>query len=152
MTAPRLGETYTIHVGDGRATEALVAAGAYGYAHSCVTSETFPVRHATGTTTRQIVFLEFDRALMADEALAAAARLGLERPTYEDALHFGIEHPEVQRARPLIFLHEPWFGYFGRWDVIILWANADRRELGLEGIDDPLSADYRFAFVRPAPG
>ena len=28
-------------------------------------------------------------------------------------------------------------------------ANAGRRELGLEGFDDPFRAAYRFAFVRP---
>jgi hypothetical protein len=33
--------------------------------------------------------------------------------------------------------------------VLLLWDNAGRRELGLEGFDDPFSAACRFAFVRP---
>jgi hypothetical protein len=79
----------------------------------------------------------------------AAARVGLERPTYEDALPFGITHPDVQREGPVVFLHDPWFGYFGRRDVVCLWTNADRRELGLEGFDARWSPRYRFAFVCP---
>jgi hypothetical protein len=129
-------------------TEQLVEAGGYGYAHSCVTSENFPSR-AVGPGPAEIVLLEFARAATASEALAEAARRGLSRPTYEDALHFGAEHPEAQRAHPIIFLHEPWVGYFGRRDVLSLWSNAGRRELGLEGFDDRFAPDCRFAFVAP---
>jgi len=59
-----------------------------------------------------------------------------------------IEYPDVQRERPLVFLHDPWFGFFGRRDVLCLWSNAGRRELGLDGFDDPWPPEYRFAFVR----
>jgi hypothetical protein len=48
----------------------------------------------------------------------------------------------------VVFLHDPWFGFFGRRDVLSLWTNADRRELGLEGFDDPWRPSWRFAFVR----
>ena len=91
--------------------------------------------------------MSFDRDVTATEALAEAARRGLAAPTYEDALCFGLEHPDVQRERPVVFLHDPWVGYFGRRDVLLLWSNAGRRELGLEGFDDPFSARYWFAFV-----
>ncbi len=148
MTARRLTESYRITTGDGRSTEELVAAGEYGYAHSCLTSENFPARHFEGQRVREIVLLEFDHEVTAEEAIAEAVEAGLERPMYEDALHFGIEHPDVQRERPVVFLHDPWFGYFGRRDVVCLWTNAGRRELGLEGIDDRWSPNYRFAFVR----
>ena len=140
-------ESYHLTTGDGRSTEELVEAGRYGYAHSCVISENFPTRPAGGVCLREIVLLEFDREVTSEHVLAIAAGLGLERPAYEDALYFGVQHPEVQRQRPVAFLHEPWFGYFGRWDVICLWDNAGRRELGLEGFDEPWSRDYRFAFV-----
>jgi hypothetical protein len=134
--------------GDGRSTEELVEAGHYGYAHSCVTSENFPARHAGTRRTREIILLEFDHDVTSDEALSEAARLGLERPTYEDALYFGIQYPDVQRVRPVVFPHDPWVGFFGRRDVLCLWTNAGRRELGLEGFDDLWSQDYRVAFVR----
>jgi hypothetical protein len=128
-------------------TEDLVEAGGYGYAHSCVTSENFPLRSATGARPGDVVLLAFDRPVTAGEVLAEAARLGLERPSYEDALHFGAEHPAVQGEHPVVFLHDPWVGYFGRRDVLCLWSNAGRRELGLEGFDDAWSSAHRFAFI-----
>lgn len=132
----------------GRSTEALVAAGGYGYAHSCVTSENFPVRSGRGGVGAiDVVLLGFERDVTAAEALAEAAAHGLGRPTYEDALHFGIAHPAVQREHPVVFLHDPWFGFFGRRDVLCLWCNAGRRELGLEGFDETWGPRYRFAFV-----
>ena len=138
---------YRIVRGDARSTEQLVEAGGYGYAHSCVTSENFPVRQRGATGERDIVLVGFDRDVTAAGALAAAAALGLERPSYEDALHFGIAHPAVQQDHPVIFLHDPWFGHFGRRDVLCLWSNAGRRELGLEGFDDTWAPRHRFAFV-----
>jgi hypothetical protein len=140
---------YRIARGGSRSTEQLVEAGGYGYAHSCVTSENFPVRGAGRGTPgeRDIVLIGFDHDVTAAEALAAAAGLGLDRPSYEDALHFGIAHPTVQQEHPVIFLHDPWVGYFGRRDVLCLWSNAGRRELGLEGFDDTWDPSHRFAFV-----
>jgi MOSC domain-containing protein YiiM len=140
--------SYRITTGDGRSTEELVAAGHYGYAHSCVDSENFPVRKVEAGQVREIVLLAFDHDVTSDEATTAAARVGLERPTYEDALYFGIAYPDVQRERPVVFLHDPWFGFFGRRDVLCLWSNAGRRELGLEGFDDRWGRQYRFAFAR----
>jgi hypothetical protein len=126
-----------------------VAAAGYGYAHSCVTSENFPSRHLGGRRARAIVLIELDRDVTSEEAAAAAARLGLEPPTYEDALYFAIEHPGVQREGPVVFLHDPWVGFFGRRDVLCLWENAGRRELGLEDFDGRWRPGYRFAFVGP---
>jgi hypothetical protein len=140
---------YRIPAADGRATEELVAAGGYGYAHSCVTSEHFPARRLAAGRAREIVLLAFDRATTSEEAIREAIRQTLERPVYEDALYFGIAYPDVQRERPVVFLHDPWFGISGRRDVLCLWSNAGRRELGLEGFDEPWSPIYRFAFVRP---
>jgi hypothetical protein len=141
---------YRVTAGDGRSTEELVEAGKYGYAHSCATSENFPARQLARRPVREIVLLEFDRDVTSVEAIAEAGRHGLEQPMYEDALYFGAEHPDVQRERPVVFLHDPWVGYFGRRDVLCLWSNAGRRELGLEGFDDPWTPDYRLAFVRAA--
>ena len=144
----RAGCIYRITAADGRSTEELVAAGTYDYAHSCLSSENFPARHWGGRRVREILLLEFDHDVTSEEVLTEAVRLGLEQPMYEDALYFGIEYPEVQRERPVVFLHDPWVGFFGRRDVLCLWSNAGRRELGLEGFDDPWSRNYRFAFVR----
>jgi len=100
---------------------------------------------------REVALLEFDRDVTATDATTDAARQGLEPPTYEDALYFGIAHPDVQGKGPVVFLHDPWLGYFGRRDVLCLWSNAGRRELGLEGFDDRWRPSYRFAFVARVP-
>jgi hypothetical protein len=148
MPTARVTGSYRITTGDRRSTEALVEAGGYGYAHSCVTSESFPARHFGGRRVRELVLLAFDEAVTAGEAVAGALAVGLEPPAYEDALYFGIEHPEAQRDGPIVFLHDPWLGYFGRRDVLCLWTNAGRRELGLEGFDGSWAAGSRFGFVR----
>jgi hypothetical protein len=147
---PRVTGRYRITTGDGRSTEELVETGAYGYAHSCVTSENFPARRFAAPRVRQVVLLTFDRVVTSAQACDAAREAGLERPEYEDALYFGIEHPEAQQEGPIVFLHDPWVGYFGRRDVLCLWTNAGRRELGLEGFDDQWTASYRFGFVGAA--
>ena len=148
---PEIGGVYSIEI-DARSTEELVAAGDYGYAHSCVTSDNFPARRAGGGAARELVLVAFDRAVTSTEAVRAATELGLDRPTYEDALRFGAAYPHVQREAPIVFLHDPWVGFFGRRDVLCLWANAGRRELGLEGFDDPFAPGVRFAFrQRRAP-
>jgi hypothetical protein len=142
---------YRITVGDGRSTEELVEAGKYGYAHSCITSESFPVSRSAAPRPREVLLLAFDHEVTSAEVIAEAGRLGLDCPTYEDALHFGIHYPEIQREEPVVFLHDPWFGFFGRRDVLCLWSNAGRRELGLDGFDDAWSPRSLFAFIRPAP-
>jgi hypothetical protein len=126
-----------------------VAAGEYGYAQAAITSENFPADRAAPVRVRQIVLLQFDRAVSFEDVVAAAAARGLARPTYEDALAFGIAHPAAQREAPIMFLHEPWLGAFGRRDVVCLWDNVGRRELGLEGFDDTWAPPCRFAFVVP---
>ncbi len=141
-------KVYSIATGDGRTTEDLVAAANYGYCHSQVTSDNFPARPFQGETVREIVLLRFNHPVSSEEATAEAAKQGLERPFYEDALYFGIEHPEVQSEGPVAFLHDPWLGNHGRRDAICLWNNAGRRELGLEGFDDLWATNYRLAFVR----
>ncbi len=127
-----------------------MAAAKYGYCHSQVISDNFPARPFRGKTVREIVLLSFDHAVSSKEATAEAAKQGLERPFYEDALYFGIDYPDVQLEGPVAFLHDPWLGNHGRRDAICLWNNAGRRELGLEGFDDLWPPNYRLAFVRSA--
>ena len=110
------------------------------------------MRRPDTVSIREVVLLEFAHGVTSEEAVAEATRLGLERPIYEDALAFGAAYPAVQVERPVVFLHDPWFGFFGRRDVISLWCNAGRRELGLEGFEGPWNTDWRFGFVRPSRG
>ena len=74
MTAPAIRYRLTrSRVG---ATEALVEAGAYGYAHSCVTSENFPVRaRRADEPARDVVLLAFGRDVAAMSGLVQEAGL-----------------------------------------------------------------------------
>lgn len=148
MTEAHSTKPYWITVGDGRTTEELVEAGNYGFAHTQVVSENFPARQFGGHLVRQVVLLSFDHDVSSQEATNEAAGLSLVRPYYEDAPYFGIAFPDVQLEGPAAFLHDPWFGFYGRRDVFCLWNNAGRRELGLEGFDNPWTQDYRLAFVK----
>ncbi len=136
-------------MGDGRSTEALVEAGGYDYAHSCVTSDNFPARRTPAAAVRHVVLVGIEHDCTTPDVVAHAARLGLVPPAYEDALYFGAAYPDVQRYGPVVFLHDPWLGFFGRRDVLCLWSNAGRRELGLEGFDEVWRPGHRFAFIRP---
>ena len=148
MAAQVGAKTYPVTLGDGRTTEDLVAAADYGYCHSQVISLNFPVRSFVEKPVRKIVLLNFDHPVSAEEATTEAAKLGLDRPYYEDALYFSIEYPDVQLDGPVGFLHDLWLGNHGRRDASCLWANACRRELGLDGFDDLWAPNYRLAFVR----
>jgi len=134
-------------IGDGRTTEELVLAGNYNYTNHNINSRNFPVRRTTSVS-REIVLLEFDREISSEEAIVEAAKQGLERPVYEDALYFGVEHPEVQRERPVVFLHEPWRYPGGYLSVLYLWSSAGHRELYLSWFGSRWDCYYRFAFVR----
>lgn len=137
----------TAKIGDGRSTEELVRAGNYNYANPDINSRNFPVR-PTNCGMREIVLLEFDHDPTSEEVLAEAKKQDLERPVYEDALYFGVEHPEVQRERPVVFLHEPWRNPHGGRYVLYLWSSAGYRRLGLDCFDGRWYRVCRFAFVR----
>ena len=122
---------YHITLGDERSTEELMAAAKYGYCHSQVLSDNFPAIPFNGETPREIVLLTFDRPMSSEDAIAEAAKQGLERPYYEDVLSFGIKYPEAQLETPVAFPNDPWLGNHGRRDAICLWRN----EGGLEGFD-----------------
>lgn len=136
-------------VGDGRTTEELVRDGAYNYVNPNIISAKFPVRQMKRGP-REIVLLEFDHDPTSDEVLAEAERRGdLERPTYEDALYFGVEHPEVQRERPVVFLHEPVeIGTFSFGHLLYLWSSRGSRSLDLSFFGNWWNRNFRFAFVR----
>ena len=127
-------------------TEALVAAGRYAYAHSCLTSDDFPLPRRGAELTCELALLRFVTEVDAGTVLASAKAQALMPPTYADALHVGAQHPDAQRAGPIVFLHDPWVGHFGRRDVISLWCNAGQREIGLDDYDGRWGVDARFAF------
>lgn len=141
-----------LKITDGRTTEELVRDGKYNYANPDINSENFPAR-ARKEKSVTIEFIkgdDFDHEPTSEEVLQEAEKRGLNRPAYEDGLYFGVEHPEVQREGPVVFLHEPWRDFGGDLRVVGLWSGGGCRGLHLVCFADGWGRDCRFAFVRPS--
>ena len=130
-----------------RTTDGVIAAGNYDWKNDRVNGENFPMRPMPEGP-REIVFLEFDHDPGSEEVLAEAARQGLERPRYEDALFFGEQYPEEQRKAPIVFLHEPWESPGRGLDVLVLRCRGRSRSLHLSCFFSRWFRRCRFAFVR----
>ena len=128
-------------------TSDLVALGRYDWSNDWITNERFSLaKH--DPVVRTIELIEFDHDPTSEKVLGEFGRRGLERPTYEDALYFGIQYPEEQRKHPVVFLHEPVLDPDGDRDVLVLGGDADRRRLSLYWFGDRWGRDYVFAGVR----
>ncbi len=126
----------------------LVRDGRYDHVHGQIDERHFPVSPPGSTTTRKIVLLQFRHDIDSRRPIAEAANQGLERPTFEDCLRFGAQHPEVQRQFPLAFLHRPVQGY-GFPAVLHLTHLGSKRELDIAWFDGRWDYRHRFAFVDP---
>jgi len=82
--------------------------GNYDWSDDQITNELFPLtKHAT--VTRVVKLIGFEHGPSTEEVLVGFESCGVERPTYEDALYFGIEYMDVGK-HPIAFLHEPNLG------------------------------------------
>ena len=145
----RIVGSYTIHIaGFCKASELVLG---YPSREPWITDESFPLEEHPSLV-RKIEFLKFDQGADAEEVLAELVALGLERPTYEDALNFGIQYPSVQSERPLAFLHEPVLtpdGVLVHIGLHII-GGPSSRDLSLYPINEgPFSRTSWFAGVRP---
>lgn len=115
-------------------TSELIKLGKYYWGNDWITDKRFPLeKHAS--TTRNIELVEFDHDPTSEEVLEELTRRGLDKPTYEDALCFGIQHPEEQRKHPIVFLHNPVFDPFGNRGVLVLDEHSGLRGLSLRWFD-----------------
>jgi len=134
-------------VGGNRATEELVQAGKYNWVDENITNQNLPMRpRPNGEVV--IELLEFDHDVSSEEVIKGAQKRGLERPSYEDALFFGEQHPEEQRKRPIVFLHEPWQSPRGGRNVLVLYGDSSGRSLSLDCFGGRWRRRYVFVFVR----
>ena len=123
----------------------LVRLGNYDWSEDWITDEHFPIeRYEPAGRTVEFVQLKHDST--SEEALEELAQRGLERPTYEDALCFGATHPEEQRKRTIVFLHEPVLSRL----VLVLGGAGGERALFLVRFGDRWPRDYAFAGIRPS--
>ena len=171
----RMANIFPITCKGGKASE-LVARGIYADATALVPSmeyidklvsgvrgskywiiklldELFPIKtHAP--ISRTIKPISFSgRRMTSEGVLAEFVHCGLERPTYEEALTFGIMYPEEQRKCPIIFLHEPVEipqakNDAGNYGVLVLSRNRENgRVVSLRQFCFPWGADLVFAAV-----
>lgn len=127
-------------------TSELVTRGKYDWVNDLITDGCFPLMMYTPVT-RTIKLIEFTHDPSSLEVLAEFRRLGLERPTPEDALCFGIDYPDEQRKHSLVFLHEPGQGPGGGLCILVLTGGVGERYLELEWFDHRWSRGCLFAGV-----
>lgn len=126
----RLVKTLTVTCEGNQLASELRQRGQYDGSNALITDDRFPIT-AHAPIQRQIDLLELEHDWSWDEGLAALAASNLDRPTHEDALYFGIYHPQEQRKQPIVFPHEPVRGPRGCPNVLVLRGYAVHRELGL---------------------
>lgn len=143
---------YTIARGDGRSAMALMAAGNYGKvwpnARAFVESADFPMSSVRENADFELV--GFDHNPKTQEVLDEFVRRGLERPLPEDSLRFGEKYPDdVQKERPLAFLHKPWRTPDGDLEVLCLSEWSGGRDLYTGLFENKWNRDCRFPARRP---
>lgn len=122
---------FHITTGKYSATEEAVKAGNYDWADDRINSKNFPFRPRP-VGQRTIVLLEMDGNPSSDEIKKEMQRRGFAQPAYEDALDFGVQYPDEQRDRTIVFLHEPWRDPMDNRDRVIALRNDGlKRDLGL---------------------
>lgn len=129
-------------------TSELIALGKYDSISDIITNESFPLqKHAA--INRAIELISFDHSPTSEEVLDKFECLGLKRPTYEDALYFGIQHPDKQRKSPIFFIHEPVCDVNGNRFVTALGGGINQRYLYLSNFDGIWYWHCTFAAIRP---
>lgn len=134
---------------EGNATASeLVHRGRYNWHHRKIADRRFPIQQHD-TMDRTIKLIEFNHDPISEEVLAEFTRRGLECPIPEDAFYFGIQHPDEQRKRPVVFLHEPVYCPDSHRYVLVLCAPSGIRKMCLYQHDHSWVHHFVFAGVRP---
>ncbi len=126
--------TFALSVEGNRTASELIALGKYSWHNDWITDERFPIA-PHDLVQRTIEYITFAHDPESEEVLAEFVRRGLKCPAYEDALYFGIQHPEEQRKHPIVWLHEPLQGPHGRRYVLVLYRDGRERFLHLGWFD-----------------
>ncbi len=134
-TAPtptaRLVKTLAVTCHGNATASQLRKQGEYDWFNRLITNDRFPmVPHAP--ILRTIELLQLDHNWSYEEGLVILADRNLDRPTSEDCFYFGIQHPDEQRAHPLVFSHEPVLGLSRLPSVLVLYEYNGDRELDLD--------------------
>ena len=138
---------FPVKVGGMKTTEMLVKEGAYNYSNPDINSGRFSITSSEESEDELVAF-KLDYNWTEEQGLAELAKRELDRPTYEHALQFGVQHPEVQREKWLVFLHSPVVGSDGRSCVAVLSGGSGYRYLDLDGVRRKWGSNYWLVGVR----
>jgi hypothetical protein len=142
-------DLYTITRGDSEDLNAFLNSDKIelgGYASAFVVSDDFKVSNSGETINIRLV--GFDKDLLTSEILSEIENAGYKLPDAEDAIWFGIKHPEVQCKFPIAFLHEPWIRpETGGKNVLILRNYGDKNYLHMHLFDSRWYSHIRFAVI-----
>jgi hypothetical protein len=139
---PLCGSIFRLMLWGNMTTEKLVQLGKYQWPNGWITDERFPLLQHDPIG-RVVEYVEFDHDPTSDEVLAEFSRRGLERPTYEDALYFGIMYFDEQMKSPVVFLHEP-----VRYRVLVLYKDLGKRGMRLRFFKNRWNRRCMFAGIR----
>ena len=104
------------------------------------------VSHMPKTSTIVLIGAGRKTTLAFGEELEQFERLGLQRPTFEQALMFGIRYPEEQVKHPIVWLHEPIQN-----SVVVLHVKDGKRRLCLVPVSIRWGKDFVFGAILPKP-
>ena len=136
---------FTLNINGDRTMDQMVQAGAYDGAHSFINQQNFPLeQHAPFDVAVELVDLE--RIAFCEDAIEALAKRQLRRPTCEEAVYFGAQHPDAQRHRPIVWPHEPFQHKDGSRRLLVHFGGIGYRSLDLY-LDSAWGAYCLFAGV-----
>jgi len=127
-------------------TSHMIWQGRYDHANPLITNELFPVADGQVRPPQKRV-LELVEAEDQTSALALFEKKGLERPTYEDALTFGLTYPHHPKNGTIVFLHKPVL-VFSIQRILALTNNQEQRRLSLLWMDRRIP-NAVYAAVQP---
>jgi len=131
VATSRVVATFTIVCEGSWKTSELVKQGGYDLvknSNDFITDKLFPIENHDPLD-RTIELFKFDHDPSDKEVQEELLRRGLEPPTYEDALYFGIKHPEEQREHLVVFRHTPVLDCFTFEYILVLGEDASGRYL-----------------------
>ncbi len=140
---------FPVRVGGSRTMDEIVRAGGYDGVHSFIDQENFPlVPRPQAEVAVELVGL--GRIATSAEGVAELHRRGLRRPTPEEAVCFGEQHPDAQRHRPIVWPHEPFAHPDGSRRLLVHFGGTGYRSLDLY-VDSAWGAYCVFAGVSEPP-
>ena len=124
----------------------MIAAGNYGYVNPNVVAANFLLT-GSGAVDTKVILVHFNRYIGSDEVIAELSKSDLAPASIEHATAFAVQHPDVLRVFPIVFLGSVWASPDGRRRIPYIRDWGGGRGLGLGDWNVGWFRRYRFAGV-----